>query len=192
MLSRPKRSRRVILPGIVLAAGVHPLVSTLAPTINSLYGVGASVSLIAEVIFFGLIASSATQWIYYVYEGFRLQSLTTLARNTNERRVRQLDELMNEPPAEEASSSTARVSQHSLRGTCRIFLFANAAMKPRNTLPERFRRALATSSPPTSFTRKRGTASTSIFYWFNLLNFASDTSRKEFADQVCISRKPRT
>ena len=50
--------RRVILPGIVLAAGVHPLISILTSPIDSLYGIEASLLLLVEIIFFGLIVSS--------------------------------------------------------------------------------------------------------------------------------------
>jgi len=178
--------RRVILPGIVLAAGVHPLVSTLAPTINSLYGVGASVSLIAEVIFFGLIASSATQWIYYVYEGFRLQSLTTLARDANERRVRQLDELMNRPQPAGGFSSSQQESRSTAYEALQDFPIrkrGNGTEEHFAERPTRLGNIIAAYElyPETRY------GVDGIFYWFHLLNFASDTSRKEFADQCAFA-----
>ena len=100
--------RRVILPGIVLASGVHPLIAKWAPRIASQYGVGSTVLLVAEVIFFGLAVSSVIQWIYYIYEGFRLRPLTALAHKLNKRRLKtlrtsfdQLQNVQNPSPSEE-------------------------------------------------------------------------------------------
>ena len=67
--------RRVVLPGIVLSAGFHPCISSWNPTLSRLYGIGPTTVVVAEIIIFGLGVSSAIQWIYYVYEGFRLEWL---------------------------------------------------------------------------------------------------------------------
>ena len=56
--------RRVILPGIVPAIGIHPLISIWASFLDSLCGIGATPMLVGEVVFFGLVVSSAIQWIY--------------------------------------------------------------------------------------------------------------------------------
>jgi hypothetical protein len=182
--------RRVILPGIVLAAGVHPLISTLAPIIDSLYGVGTSVLFVAEVVFFGLIVSSATQWIYYVYEGFRLQLLTTLAGPANQRRVRQLSELMNQlqtqlqtagsfPPSQENS----RIKTYEALLDFPVRQGNDGKVEHFAERPTRLGNIIATYElyPKTVY------GVDGVFYWFHLLNFASENSRREFADQSAFA-----
>src|SRR5712692_9167628 len=71
--------RRVILPGIVLACGLHPLISRRTAAVQDLYGIGPTTLFVSEIIVLGLGISSAIQWIYYVYEGFRQEWLTALA-----------------------------------------------------------------------------------------------------------------
>jgi len=71
--------RRVVLPGIVLALGLHPLVLQFLPGIEQLYGVTPTILVVSEIIILGLGISSATKFIYYVYEGFQLEWLTTPA-----------------------------------------------------------------------------------------------------------------
>ena len=83
--------RRVILPGIVPAIGMHPLISIWASFLDSLCGIGATPMLVGEVVFFGLVVSSAIQWIYYVYEGFLLEP--RIAGHRNSKRVKKLMEL---------------------------------------------------------------------------------------------------
>jgi hypothetical protein len=82
--------RRVILPGIILAAGIHPLIMKFILVVESLYGISALGMLVSEVVLFGLAVSIATQRIFYVYEGFRLPWLTKFALHANERRVEKL------------------------------------------------------------------------------------------------------
>src|SRR5512143_2874911 len=82
--------RRVVLPGIVLTAGFHPLMYSRLQSVTSLYGIGATALVVAEIVVLGLAASSAIQWIYYVYEGFRLEWLTSLAWRMNRARVQRL------------------------------------------------------------------------------------------------------
>src|SRR5262245_19370180 len=71
--------RQVVLPGVVLSVGLHPLISIWMPAVESLYGVGSMALIAAEIIVLGLAVSSGIQWIYYVYEGFRLEWLTSFA-----------------------------------------------------------------------------------------------------------------
>src|SRR2546422_6612461 len=85
--------RQVVLPGIVLSIGLHPLISRLVPTLEQLYGLGSTILIVAEIIVLGLCISSAIHSIYYVYEGFRLEWLTALAGYLNRRRVARQQEL---------------------------------------------------------------------------------------------------
>jgi hypothetical protein len=79
--------RRIVLPGIVLTLGLHPVVSTLLGAFGYLYGVkDGAVILVVEVLFWGLLVSSAINPIYYVYEGFRLPWLSARARSKRKTR----------------------------------------------------------------------------------------------------------
>src|SRR6266568_6701249 len=85
--------RRVIMPGIILALGIHPLISGTLPFLYSLYGMGSATLLVVEIIVFGLTLSSALQVIYYIYEGIVFEPLTSLARHRNKLRVERLAKL---------------------------------------------------------------------------------------------------
>jgi hypothetical protein len=82
--------RRVIMPGVILTIGIHPLAATWISRLDALYGVGPTTLLVAEIIFLGLLVGSAIQGIYYIYEGIILAPLTAFARWANERRVKRL------------------------------------------------------------------------------------------------------
>jgi hypothetical protein len=79
--------RRVVLPGIVVTAGIHPLVAEAMASIVTIYSIPSVVLVVAEVLVFGLVISSGLQWIYYVYEGFRLPFVTKMARRLNESKL---------------------------------------------------------------------------------------------------------
>jgi len=85
--------RRVILPGTIVTLGVHPFLGPLLDSAARVYGLEhqGAVVLVAEVIFWGLVLSSAIQPIYYLYEGFHLPWLARLARPGNERRLARLE-----------------------------------------------------------------------------------------------------
>jgi hypothetical protein len=81
--------RQVLLPGIVLSIGIHPVISEiLTPLVHKVYGVGPTTLILGEIIVFGLVISSTIQFIYYVYEGFQLQWLTMPAGALNRWRLR--------------------------------------------------------------------------------------------------------
>jgi hypothetical protein len=81
--------RRVVLPGVVFTIGTHPIVAGMLRRFQGLYGVqDSTILLVSEVIVWGLLISSATKRVYYVYEGFAWPWLTRLARWWNERRLR--------------------------------------------------------------------------------------------------------
>jgi hypothetical protein len=177
--------RRVILPGIVLAAGLHPLVSVLAPFIDSLYGLAASVLLVAEVVFFGLVVSSATQWIYYVYEGFRLQPLTAFAGRANRRRVQRLSELMNhlQAPGSLSPQENSRTRTYEALLDFPVRRRSDGTVEHFAERPTRLGNIIATYE----LYPKIAYGVDGVFYWFHLLNFASENSRRDFADQCAFA-----
>jgi hypothetical protein len=82
--------RQVLLPGIVLSIGVHPLISRVfTPVVRELYGIGPTTLIVGEIIVFGLVISSAIQFIYYIYEGFQFEWLTLPAGVFNRWRLAQ-------------------------------------------------------------------------------------------------------
>lgn len=89
--------RRVVLPGIVLTIGFHPLLSGLLRRHAAIYGLTEGVVVIvAEVMFWGLIVSSAVNWVYYIYEGYRLRWITEVARPFNSRRLKSTESKLSE------------------------------------------------------------------------------------------------
>lgn len=80
--------RRIVLPGIIFTAGVHPVISGLLAQFGEVYGLKeAGLVLVIEIFFWGLVISSAINPIYYVYEGFRLPWVTAAARSANRKLV---------------------------------------------------------------------------------------------------------
>ena len=82
--------RRVVLPGIIITIGVHPILDPWMRIVQARYPVSPPILSLIEVIVLGLAVSSGLQWIYYIYEGFRLPRLTAVARWMNDRRVAKL------------------------------------------------------------------------------------------------------
>jgi len=175
--------RRVILPGIVLAIGIHPLISTWEVVIESIYGIGPTVLLVAEVVLCGLLISSATQWIYYVYEGFRLSSLTALARQANERKLRfltarfaALDAKATRSNDEENEFSTAYEGLLDFP----VRALPNGAVERYCERPTRLGNIIAVYE---LYAQTRY-GFDGVFYWYHLLSFGPEQSRKDWAEQM--------
>lgn len=76
---------RILLPGLVIVIGVHPLISNLpnARSLDGIYPGGDGALFLAEVMAFGLIAYAGSTPIYHVAQGLILPWLTGLARRFN-------------------------------------------------------------------------------------------------------------
>ena len=176
--------RRVVLPGIVLAAGIHPLIMKFILVAESLYGISALGMLLSEVVIFGLAVSSAVQWIFYVYEGFRLSWLTTLALRANKRRVERLSDVVYGPRP--ASLSVSRQNalyesyehlrdfplQRNEDGTASRFADRSTMLGNIIATYELYAQAMYGVD--------------GVFYWYHLLNFGPESLRKDFADQIAF------
>jgi hypothetical protein len=177
--------RRVVLPGIVLASGIHPLVMKFILVTESLYGFSALAMLVSEVVVFGLVLSSAIQWIFYVYEGFRLSWLTSLAFRANERRVAKLSMAVYGPrPA--ASLSTAQ--QNALYESYE-HLRDFPIRRDEDGRTERYaeRSTLLGNIIATYELYPEATYGVDgVFYWYHILNFAPGSLRTEFAEQIAF------
>jgi len=181
--------RRVILPGIVLTVGVHPILSNAMPVIAQAYEISSLVLIVAEILFFGLVVSSALQWIYYVYEGFRLPLLTRVARRTNERRVAKFAARSKALYRGRTFDQLAAAEQDELTQAyeylCDFPLrqHSDGSVEHYVERPTRLGNVIATYELyPLSRYGVDG-----VFYWRHLLNLASDSSRKEFEDQYAFA-----
>ena len=76
------RLRRIGVPGVILALGVHPLMAAwLNAYVQRTYGFTTTVIFIAEIFVFGVIASGATTFVYHLYEGFRIPAHSRASRD---------------------------------------------------------------------------------------------------------------
>lgn len=169
--------RRIVLPGIVLTVGFHPLVSMWTPLVETLYGVGAAVFIVTEVIFFGLLVSSAIQWIYYVYEGFRLKKLTALAGWISDRRVATF---MAMRAASSDEDRKVQAYEYLIDFPLRQ---RDGSVEHYAERPTRLGNIIATYE---LYAQSRYNID-GVFYWNHLLNLASDQARKEFKEQYAFA-----
>src|SRR5271157_1236779 len=174
--------RRIVLPGIVLTIGIHPLIARWASPGISLYGVDPAVLMVVEIIFLGMVASSAIQWIYYVYEGFRIQWLTKPAGRLNQRRVRKLTETRREIAALSSRSESQDMELNKAYEALLDFPVrrqADGSMEYFSERPTRLGNIVASYELyPESRYGVDG-----VFYWFHLLSLAPQETRKEFAEK---------
>ena len=176
--------RGVVLPGIVLSAGFHPFVSGWIPTVTGLYGIGPTAVIIAEILVFGLGISSSIEWIYYVYEGFRLEWVTSLAWRINPKWVVRYQERWQKvqagrdfdalSPSEQAR--VTRMYEHLLDFP--LAVGKDGSVRRLVERPTRLGNIIATYE---LYAESRyGIDGT--YFWDHLLNLAGDASRKAFED----------
>lgn len=180
--------RRVILPGIVLAVGVHPLIAQWTGPVESLYGVGPALMLVGEVIFFGLVVSSSVQWIYYVYEGFRLEWLTSCAHKRNKARLLNLKRSFGRLRNIQKPSQHVRDELFKVYETLLDFPVVSHGDGSWKRIAERTTRlgniiAVYKLHPETRY------GVDSILYWFHLLNLAPDRVQKDFSDKIAFAER---
>src|SRR5205809_2676042 len=103
---------RVILPGVILATGLQPVVFPLyaALHVDSLYGLSAAGLFGVVAVASGLILAAADRPIYYLFEGFSLPLLTEWNRKRLSRRVDVLAERQEEL-AKKAGKKTLSAAQ---------------------------------------------------------------------------------
>jgi hypothetical protein len=177
--------RRVVLPGIVLAAGIHPLIMKFILVAESLYGLSALAMLVSEVVVFGLAVSSAIQWIFYVYEGFRLSWLTKFALQANERRVKTLNDVVYGPRPTAPLSASQKNALYKSYEQLRDY----PIRRDENGIAERYadRSTLLGNIIATYELYPEATYGVDgVFYWYHILNFGPESLRKDFADQIAF------
>lgn len=182
--------RRVVMPGIVVTLGVHPIIELRLRDVMSNYGLSDSVVvLVAEIMVFGLLLSSATQWVYYVYEGFRLSWITWVAGWWNRRHLRKqikrAAELKGTKKYEELPPEVQdklSLIQEDLRD---FPLRRVQGGQPERYVdrPTRIGNIITTYElyPRTRY------GIDGVFYWFHLLGCAPDSTRQEFDDQYAFA-----
>ncbi len=177
--------RRVVLPGIVLTAGFHPLISGSLAVVAGLYGIGTGAVLVGEIVVYGLAVSSAIHWIYYVYEGFRLKWLTALAGQLTRARVERAQRRLEQIYGESEFDQLDAAKQASVTKIYEYLLdFPLAANHQGGTArhyaerPTRLGNIIATYE---LYAESRyGIDGT--FFWYHFLNLSDDSGRKAFED----------
>lgn len=181
--------RRVILPGIVLTVGLHPLLSRWLPRLEAAYGINATVLLVAEVLFLGFVVSSAIQWIYYLYEGFRLPALTALAGRVNARKVGHLQQRRQEI---QAGRALEELSPDAYDAVCRIYedlsdfplrRTSDGTVERYAYRPTRLGNIIATYE----LYAKTRYGVDGVHYWYHLLNLAPESARRQFDEQYSFA-----
>ena len=183
------RLRRMGLPGIILGLGIHPFFASWVKTYGArIYDLTATVAFIGEIVLFGLILSSATTYIYYIYEGFRLPLLTRAARGWNERRLRRTVDALRELYAsrtrdnlgpterELATELTERLADFPLLET-------DEGLHPTVERPTLLGNIIATYELY-SLTRYKIDGRT---YWHQILSCAPESIRKDFDDSMSFA-----
>ncbi|PYR78396.1 MAG: hypothetical protein DMF86_06055 [Acidobacteria bacterium] len=181
--------RRVVLPGIVLTAGFHPFVSGRIPTLTNLYGIGPTAAIVAEIIVFGLGVSSAIQWIYYVYEGFRLEWITAPAGRIARARVERSNERLNQIYGEREFDALEPSEQASVTKIYEDLLDFPLAMGNDGVARHFAERPTRLGNIIATYELYAGSryGIDGTFFWNHFLNLAGDTSRKAFDDAYAFA-----
>lgn len=177
--------RRVILSGVVLTLGVHPIVRPLTEPWLKGYDVGQAALPLIEVIFFGLIVSSSANWAYYVYEGFIGALLTKPGFSFHDRRHRKL----------KASIQTIEGKTLTPQARRRRAIFyeklhdypfrrkADGSLETYVDGPTLLANIIATYERYAD----RAYGVDGVFFWHHLLSLAPDTIRKEFDETYALA-----
>jgi hypothetical protein len=175
--------RRVVLPGIVLTIGIHPLISGVLRNTIGLYGVGEGAVLLAgEVVFWGLVVSSAVNWLYYVYEGFRLPWLTESVRMRNERLVAETSSTLSALMATyETWSNLDRDRASKLYETLLDFPLRRTPDNVPIHYASRANRLGNIIATYEQYTETRYGID-GVYYWFHLLQWAPAAAKADFDD----------
>jgi hypothetical protein len=142
--------------------------------------------LIGEVILFGLLVSSSVQWVYYVYEGFRLTKLTALAHKWNCDRLQRLKVSFERLQNIEKRSDDQRTEFYKVYESLLDF---PVTRRPDGSMVREAERAtrLGNIIAVYELYPKTRYGVDSVLYWFHLLNLAPDNVRQDFSDQVSFA-----
>lgn len=178
--------RRVILPGIVLTVGLHPLLRKLIATAMSEYGITeAAVVLVVEIVFWGLVVSSATDRIYYIYEGFTLSWLTGRNKSRLERKLKSLVERFEtlRKASQQRKLTPAESDQFALtyEELGQFPLERDDAGVPRWYVDRSTQLGNVIATYELYARTRYGVDG--VFFWYHLLNLAPTSARSEFDEQ---------
>jgi hypothetical protein len=177
------------MPGIVLTAGIHPIFSDGLAFVATVYGVNPTVLLIVEVIFFGLVVSSTVQWIYYVYEGFRLPSLTAISGRLNKTRLSNLQAKYRSIRGNLAFDKLTAREQQKVYKIYEYLQDFPLRLEPSGISERYIDRPTRLGNIITTYELypESRYGIDGVFYWQHLLNFAPDSARKEFDEQYAFA-----
>ena len=181
--------RRVVLPGIVLSVGLHPLLSRFMLPLEQLYGLTTPTLIVAEIIVLGLGISSAIQPIYYVYEGFRLGWLTSLAWKLNKWRLSHQLELARtiqgyrDFDALNKDEQTTVTRAYEYISDFPLIRQSDGSTEYKAERPTRLGNIIATYE---KYAESRYHVD-GIHFWYHFLNLATNTSRKAFEEKYSFA-----
>ena len=181
--------RRVVLPGIVLAAGIHPIFSDGLKFVAAVYGLDTTVLLITEVVFFGLLVSSWVKQIYYLFEGFRLPQLTAWGLKRQRKKLSRLEDahlLIQGERSFDELNETEKLKVYKIDERLQEFpLRRNTVGSPEQYVdrPTRLGNIIATYElyPKTRY------GIDGIDFWQHLLSFAPESARESFDEQYAFA-----
>jgi hypothetical protein len=177
--------RKVLVPGVILALATHPHVAHLEAESQAFAGLSDLSIFVTEVVVLGVLISSATKPIYYVYEGFLLPWLTWPARKWNESRCARLKARLGKlyETADGSASGVRPENQHKaelLYEQLRDYPLIGGADEPKYTVerPTRLGNIIATYElyPQTRY------GVDGVTFWFHLLYLAPEDARRDFQD----------
>ncbi len=181
--------RGVVLPGVVFTIGVHPLFANVLRRFQSLYGISESaILLVAEVIVWGLLISSATNGIYYVYEGFSWPWLTSLARRSNERRLRAAVSIYEKLISGREFSDLGH--EEKVGAALAHEVLADFPLQLKDGRPTRYvERSTLLGNIITSYELYPRTRYDidGVYFWFHLIAFAPSASATEFHERYALA-----
>ena len=154
-----------------------------------MYGLNSSILLVVEIIAFGLALSSGLQWIYYLFEGFRVPQLTKLVQKRNEARLADLTRRLNEIQHEKALEELPAASQNQVYKVYERLLEYPEVLSAEGTpkriaeRPTRLGNIIATYElyPESRY------GVDAVHYWYHFLSLAPNDARKEFQDSYAFA-----
>lgn len=179
------RLRLLLLPGLIVSLYAHPYaLLVLKRSGYSVYGLTVGVVFAAEVLFLGILISSAMKPIYYIFEGFRLTWVTASARKYNNWKVdkfrKKLASLYSGGLTTERKEQASRLLGYlsdfpNMRADGRRGYFAERPTRLGNII------ASYELYPKTRY------GIDGVSFWFHLLYKAPEAARQDYKDKMVFA-----
>jgi hypothetical protein len=180
------RFRQILLPGVITSLYAHPYIF---PTLKhsgygGVYGLTVGVIFAAEILLLGIVVSSATKPIYYLFEGFRFPWITAFVGGHNRRKV---DKYRKELAGLYSGGLTDDEQDRARRLISYLSDFPN--LRPdgrRGYFAERPTR-LGNIIASYELYPKSRYGIDGVFFWFHILYKAPDSARQRYEDSMAFA-----